>query len=104
MANGIDVGLVVLVFLAGVFIAIAIAASRYKKVPPNMAMVVYGKKQRAAGGRGDKVISGGAKIIVPVVESVQWLKLDVRTLDLVVNDIVTDVERSGAKINIKAVA
>jgi len=104
MANGIDVGLVVLVLVAGVFIAIAIAASRYKKVPPNMAMVVYGKKQRAAGGRGYKVISGGAKIIVPVVESVQWLKLDVRTLDLVVNDIVTDVERSGAKINIKAVA
>ena len=104
MANGIDLGLVVLVIAAVVFIAIAIAASRYKKVPPNMAMVVYGKKQRAAGGRGYKVISGGAKIIVPVVESVQWLKLDVRTLDLVVNDIVTDVERSGAKINIKAVA
>ena len=34
----------------------------------------------------------------------EWLKLDVRTLDLIVTDIVTDVKRSGARINIKAVA
>ncbi|HKZ23972.1 MAG TPA: SPFH domain-containing protein [Thermoplasmata archaeon] len=104
MTNGIDFGIVVIVLVAGIAIAVAIAASRYKKVPPNMAMVVYGKRQRAANGRGYKVISGGAKVIIPVLESVQWLRLDVRTLDLVVNDIVTDVERSGAKINIKAVA
>jgi flotillin len=104
MANGLDVGLVVLVIAAVIFIAIAIAASRYKKVPPNMAMVVYGKRQRGASGRGYKVISGGAKVIIPVLEAVQWIRLDVRTLDLLVNDIVTDVARSGAKINIKAVA
>src|SRR3990170_2396286 len=104
MTNGIDFGIVVIVLVAGIAIAVAIAASRYKKVPPNMAMVVYGKRQRAANGRGYKVISGGAKVIIPVLESVQWLRLDVRTLDLVVNDIVTDVKRSGAKINIKAVA
>jgi flotillin len=104
MANGIDLGLVVIVVVAVVFIAIAIAASRYKKVPPNMAMVVYGRRQRGAGGRGYRVISGGAKVIIPVLESVEWLRLDVRTLDLVVPDIVTDVARSGAKINIKAVA
>jgi len=105
MANGQDVvGLVIFVVVAAIFAAILIAASRYKKVPPNMAMVVYGKRQRGKGGRGYRVISGGAKVVIPVLESVQWLKLDVRTLDLVVNDIVTDVKRSGAKINIKAVA
>ncbi|HKZ98221.1 MAG TPA: SPFH domain-containing protein [Thermoplasmata archaeon] len=99
-----DTGVVVLVIFAVVFIAIGIAASRYKKVPPNMAMVVYGKRQRGTGGRGYRVISGGAKVIVPIVEAVEWLRLDVRTLDLAVPDIVTDVKRSGAKINIKAVA
>ena len=105
MANHQDVvGLVIFVVVAAIFAAILIAASRYKKVPPNMAMVVYGKRQRGKGGRGYRVISGGAKVVIPVLESVQWLKLDVRTLDLVVNDIVTDVKRSGAKINIKAVA
>src|SRR5207249_4541577 len=55
-------------------------------------------------GRGYQVRSGGAKFIAPIFESVEWLRLDVRTLDLVVTDIVTDVKRSGAKINIKAVA
>lgn len=105
MSNHQDVvGLVIFVVVAAIFAAILIAASRYKKVPPNMAMVVYGKRQRGKGGRGYRVISGGAKVVIPVLESVQWLKLDVRTLDLVVNDIVTDVKRSGAKINIKAVA
>ena len=105
MPNHQDVvGLVIFVVVAAIFAAILIAASRYKKVPPNMAMVVYGKRQRGKGGRGYRVISGGAKVVIPVLESVQWLKLDVRTLDLVVNDIVTDVKRSGAKINIKAVA
>ncbi|HKW43863.1 MAG TPA: flotillin family protein, partial [Thermoplasmata archaeon] len=104
MAGEDFTGLVILVIVGAAFAAILVAASRYKKVPPNMAMVVYGKRQKKTGGRGYRVISGGAKVIVPIVESVEWLKLDVRTLDLVVPDIVTDVKRSGAKINIKAVA
>lgn len=101
---GLDLGIVILIIVAVIFIAIAIVASRYKKVPPNMAMVVYGKRQKGAGGRGYRVISGGAKVIIPVLESIEWLRLDVRTLDLVVDEIVTDVKRSGAKINIRAVA
>ncbi|HKZ89415.1 MAG TPA: SPFH domain-containing protein [Thermoplasmata archaeon] len=101
---GLDFGTLILFLVAAIVVVILIAASRYKKVPPNMAMVVYGRRQRGTGGRGYKVISGGAKIIIPVVESIEWLRLDVRTLDLVVPDIVTDVKRSGAKINIKAVA
>jgi flotillin len=89
--------------LAGVIVAaVGVYANRYKKVPPNMAMVVYGKRQ--AGKRGFRVVSGGAKFIVPIVEAVAWLRLDVRTLDVEVRDSVTDVESSGAKINIKSVA
>jgi len=38
-----------------------------------MAMVVYGRRQAKAGGRGYRVISGGAKVIVPIVESIEWL-------------------------------
>jgi flotillin len=101
---GIDAGGLFLILIVAIVVVILIAASRYKKVPPNMAMVVYGRRQRGAGGRGYKVISGGAKVIIPVLESIEWLRLDVRTLDLIVPDIITDVKRSGAKINIKAVA
>jgi flotillin len=89
----IGILLLVLVFVA----LIVLYASRYKKVPPDKAMVVYGK-------RGFKVITGGAKFIVPIIESYEFLPLDVRTLDVNVQDIVTDVTRSGAKVNIKSVA
>ena len=97
-------GIVVLVIVGALFAVALLYASRYKKVPPNMAMVVYGRRQKGEGGRGYRVVSGGAKFIVPIVESVAWIRLEVRTLDVVVADIVTDVKRSGAKINIKAVA
>lgn len=92
----------VLAIVAGVFAPILLYSWRYKKVPPDRAMVVYGRKQ--IGKKGYQVISGGAKFIVPIVESYEFLPLDVRTLDVNVNDIVTDVARSGAKVNIKTVA
>jgi len=92
----------VLAILAGVFAPILLYSWRYKKVPPDRAMVVYGRKQ--IGKKGYQVISGGAKFIVPIIESYEFLPLDVRTLDVNVNDIVTDVARSGAKVNIKTVA
>ncbi|MEK6987673.1 MAG: flotillin family protein, partial [Candidatus Thermoplasmatota archaeon] len=63
-------GPIILVIVGVVFAAILLYASRYKKVPPNMAMVVYGKKQSGKGGRGYQVLSGGAKLIVPIVVSV----------------------------------
>ncbi len=92
----------VLAIVAGVFAPILLYSWRYKKVPPDRAMVVYGRKQ--VGKKGYQVISGGAKFIVPIIESYEFLPLDVRTLDVNVNDIVTDVARSGAKVNIKTVA
>jgi flotillin len=83
---------------------ILIYAARYKRVPPDKAMVVYGKKVERAGQKGYKVLSGGGKFIWPIVEAIEFLPLDVRTLVLSVTDIVTDVKTSGAKVNIKAVA
>lgn len=96
--EAILIGGVVLAVMA----AVMVYASRYKKVPPDKAMVVYGRKVKG-GRRGYSVISGGGKFIVPIIESYEFLPLDVRTLDVIVNDIVTDVKESGAKINIKCV-
>jgi flotillin len=79
---------------------IILYANRYKKVPPDKAMVVYGKR---SGKRGYQVISGGAKFIVPILEAYEFLPLDVRTLDVKVKDIVTDVVSSGARINVACV-
>jgi flotillin len=96
--------LIAVVLIALMFIAIvAVYAARYKKVPPDKAMVVYGRRTKEAGAVGYQVISGGGKFIVPIIESYEYLPLDVRTLDVGVSDIVTDVNTSGAKINIKSV-
>jgi flotillin len=102
MNGEVTILLAILVFLAGIFGPVVLYARRYKKVPPDKAMVVYGRRQ--VGKKGYQVISGGAKFIWPIVESYEFLPLDVRTLDVNVNDIVTDVARSGAKVNIKTVA
>ncbi len=98
-------GLVVggLVFLG--LILLIIYAKRYKKVPPDKAMVIYGRKTKTKKGtRGYEVVSGGGRFIMPVFQGFMYMPLDVRTLEIAVKDIVTDVVTSGAKINTKAVA
>ena len=100
------VAVVMWLFAILVFVGLggaAVYASRYKKVPPDRAMVVYGRMMDSKTGKGYRVISGGGKFIVPILESFEYLPLDVRTLDVVVNDIVTDVTKSGAKVNIQGV-
>jgi flotillin len=64
-------------------------------------MVVFGKKQK--GDKGYLILKGGGKFILPIFQDYAFLPLDVRTLEIVVQDIVTDVKTSGAKVNIKAV-
>jgi flotillin len=100
--NALTMALIALVIVMAIFLPLAIYAARYKKVPPDKAMVVYGRAFE--GGRGYKVYSGGGRWIRPIIEAYEFLPLDVRTLDLVVAEIVTDVKQSGAKVNIKAVA
>src|SRR2546425_5116716 len=101
--EALQITLIVLGIALAIFLALVVYASRYKKVPPDKAMVVYGRRTKA-GRAGYEVITGGGKFIVPIVEAYEFLPLDVRTLDVVVTDIVTDVKESGAKVNIKAVA
>ncbi len=94
--------LAVLLVLGVGLVAVIIYASRYKKVPPDSAMVIYGRGAKK-GARGYTVVSGGGKFILPVVQGFDFLPLDVRTLEISVTDIVTDVKTSGAQMNIKAV-
>jgi len=87
----------IILLVAGVMSIFIIYASRLKKVPPDKAMVVYGRG-------GFQLVTGGARFIWPVTQSYEFLALDVRTLEVDVQDIVTDVRRSGAKVTIKSVA
>ncbi len=78
-------------------------ANRYKRVSPDKAMVIYGRKT-TKGGKGYEVVSGGGRFIWPIFQGFEFMPLDVRTLEISVTDIVSDVKTSGAKVNIKAVA
>jgi len=66
------VGVVVLIVLVNVAL-IMVYAARYKKVPPNHAMVLFGR--RYEGGSGMYVWMSGGKFIQPIVESYALLSL-----------------------------
>src|SRR5437879_12300943 len=67
-------------------------AARYKKVPPDAAMVVYG---RGFGGKGYVVFGGGGKFIYPIVKSYRFSPLGFGTLDVIWMEMVRCVERAG---------
>jgi flotillin len=49
-------------------------AKRYKKVPPNEVLVVYGRRTRE--GRGYRVVAGGAAFIIPLLEDYSTISLN----------------------------
>ncbi|MGA1872677.1 MAG: SPFH domain-containing protein [Thermoplasmatota archaeon] len=76
--------------------------SGYRKVPPDMAMLVYRMKL----GRGfvlKDILTGGGKFIIPVFQRTDFLLLDVRTLEMSAEDVVCDKSGSRIEIDIKAV-
>lgn len=83
---------VVLVF----FIIIGIIASRYSKVPPNTVMVISGGRgqsiRRADGSRGHigfRIVKGGGAFIMPVMERVDYLSLELMTIDVKTPEVYT---------------
>jgi flotillin len=94
--------LVVLFLVIVILVQIAIYASRYKKVPPNKAMVVYGR--RMMNGKGYVIVTGGGKFIMPIVEQYAFLPLDVRTLELDLDDVAVDTAGGPRKARVKATA
>jgi flotillin len=94
--------LVVLFLVIVILVQIAIYASRYKKVPPNKAMVVYGR--RMMNGKGYVIVTGGGKFIMPIIEEYAFLPLDVRTLELDLDNVAVDTAGGPRKARVKATA
>ncbi len=70
---------IVLILVAIVpIVTIAFYKTRYKKVPFDKAMVIYGR-MAPSGNRGYVILSGGGKFIVPIVEEYQILDLSPRS-------------------------
>src|SRR5690348_553681 len=81
--------------VAVIIIFLAVWASRYTKVGPNQVLVVSGRKHRVrdADGniqsRGFRVVKGGGTFVIPVIEKVDLLSLELLTIDVQTPEVYT---------------
>lgn len=88
--------ILVILIAAGVFILFALLfvyASRVKKVGPNEALVISGRGEgkREAEDIESKyrIVSGGRSFIWPILERVDYLSLEIMTIDITTPDVPT---------------
>jgi flotillin len=95
--------------LLGLFVLYLVVKSRYKKVGPDEALIVYGRraligsKVLDAEGRpqGFRIVRGGGTFIWPAWEDFDRLSLKMMTLEINLPHVYTE---QGIPINVKAVA
>jgi flotillin len=96
------VGIVIVVFLIA-----AIWASRYTKVGPNQVIVVSGWKRKyvepdgTVGTRGFRIVKGGGTFVIPVIEKVDVLSLELLTIDVQTPEVYTS---KGVPVKVDGVA
>jgi flotillin len=88
--------LVVVGILFVFFASTAFYASRYKKVGPNQVLVISGRRRYAvnpvSGQRervGFRVVKGGGTFIIPVLERVDVLSMEILTIEVEVKNVYT---------------
>jgi flotillin len=101
----------VVTVIAGLALAFILAvyavARRYKKVGPNQVMIISGRKYKikTPDGRTDEVgfriRRGGGAFILPLVEKIDLLSLEIMTLDITTPEVYT---RPGVPIIVDGVA
>ena len=77
------VGVVAPIAVFVIFVLLFVYASRVKKVGPNEALII--------SGRGDqfRVVTGGRHFVLPVIERVDDLSLEIMTIDITTPDVPT---------------
>jgi flotillin len=106
-----NIGLAILAaigILFVLFVLLAMVASRYKKVGPNQVLVISGRRHiivnPATGQKeriGFRIVKGGGTIVVPVVERVDVLSLEIMTIDVQTPEVYTEM---GVPVNVDGVA
>ncbi len=93
--------------LVGLFVVLAVWASRYTKVGPNEVLVVSGRKHRfqdpdgTARIRGFRIVKGGGTFVFPVIEKVDVLSLELLTIDVQTPEVYTS---KGVPVKVDGVA
>ena len=102
---------IIAVFTVGIVLVLivfmAVWASRYTKVGPNQVLVVSGRKHRymdpdgTARTRGFRVVKGGGTFVIPVIEKVDLLSLELLTIDVQTPEVYTS---KGVPVRVDGVA
>lgn len=94
---------VILVVVIGFLIALMLLSRNYVKVSPNQAAVISGRSRKLADGTrvGYRLVRGGATLIIPFLEKVEYLSLNVLTVPLATSRAYTV---QGVPVSVKAVA
>src|SRR5262252_7406277 len=102
--RAIAIGSVVVILL---FILGGIFANRYTKVGPNEVLVVSGIKRKVTDPdgssrvRGFRIVKGGGTFVIPVVEKVDILSLELLTIDVQTPEVYTS---KGVPVRVDGVA
>lgn len=94
---------VVLLIVIAALIAIMLISRNYIKVSPNQAAVISGRSRKLADGTtvGYRLVRGGATLVFPFLEKVEYLDLNVITVPLATSRAYTV---QGVPVSVKAVA
>ncbi|MGC9335965.1 MAG: flotillin family protein, partial [Anaerolineae bacterium] len=100
--------LVAIGILFVIFVGFGFYASRYKKVGPNQVLVISGRRREmispVSGKKervGFRVVKGGGTFIIPVLERVDILSMEILTIEVEVRSVYT-VE--GVPVHVDGVA
>ena len=106
--GGLGTAVVAIVGLAIViFLFLIIWASRYTKVGPNQVLVVSGRQYKqtdpdgALHTRGFRIVKGGGTFVLPVVEKIDLLSLELLTIDVQTPEVYTS---KGVPVKVDGVA
>jgi flotillin len=107
MFSDLNVVMVIAGLALAFILAIYAVARRYKKVGPNQVMIISGRKYKikTSDGRteevGFRIRRGGGAFILPLVEKIDLLSLEIITLDITTPEVYT---RPGVPIIVDGVA
>jgi len=94
---------IILVVVIAALIALMLISRNYIKVSPNQAAVISGRKRKLPDGSvaGYRLVRGGATLVFPFLEKVEYLDLNVITVPLATQRAYTV---QGVPVSVKAVA
>ena len=104
----VAIPILIVVFIFTLFTLVVVYSSRVKKVGPNQVLVISGRRREmvnpVTGNKervGFRVVKGGGSFIIPVLERVDILSMEILTIEVEVRSVYT-VE--GVPVHVDGVA